>query len=133
PVAGPPAGGPERRATLPPEIAEFGTHHRGAMRRWQAELAEMGPDRRRTVAWGSGCKALNFLNALETAGRIEYVVDINPERQGRFIPGAGQEVVAPGFLVSYRPQQVIVTNPLYEREIRDTVAGLGLDCAFTTL
>ncbi|MGD8397130.1 MAG: methyltransferase domain-containing protein, partial [Candidatus Eiseniibacteriota bacterium] len=50
PVAGPPADGPERRATLPPEIAEFGTHHRGAMRRWQAELAEMGPDRRRTVA-----------------------------------------------------------------------------------
>jgi hypothetical protein len=40
--------------------------------------------------------------------------------------------VAPEFLTRYRPQTVIVTNQLYEREIRQQVADLGLICDFLT-
>ena len=44
---------------------------------------------------------------------IEYVVDINTFRQGKFMPGTGQEIVAPAFLAQYRPDLVIAMNPMY--------------------
>jgi hypothetical protein len=53
---------------------------------------------------------------------IEYVVDINPHRHGRFIPGTGQQIVAPSFLKDYQPDQVIAMNPVYLREIEEELA-----------
>jgi hypothetical protein len=46
------------------------------------------------------------------------------------VPGTGHRVVAPASLRAAPPDIVIVTNPLYEREIRSQAAALGLACAF---
>ena len=51
------------------------------------------------------------------AGQVEYVVDVNPYRHGRHMPGSGQEIVAPEFLAEYRPEVVIAMNPIYLDEI----------------
>jgi C-methyltransferase C-terminal domain len=53
-------------------------------------------------------------------------VDINPHKHGRFMPGTGQEIVAPEFLVGYGPTDVLVMNPIYTEEIRQNLARLGL-------
>src|SRR3546814_19695643 len=70
-----------------------------------------------------------FLNLLqvETGGGIDYVVDINPRKRGRFVPGTGQEIVDPAFLRDYRPDVLIVMNPEYQDEIATTAESLGLD------
>src|SRR6201987_1687781 len=49
-----------------------------------------------TVVWGSGSKAVAFLTTLGVHDEIEHVVDINPYRAGKFLPGTGQRIVAPG-------------------------------------
>lgn len=49
---------------------------------------------------------------------MEYCVDLNPRKHGTFVGGSGQKIVAPQFLVDYRPTVVILLNPMYEREIR---------------
>jgi SAM-dependent methyltransferase len=115
---------------LPEVIARFGETHRSKINSWRRRLDEFQAARRRVVVWGSGGKGLNFLNALPTAGIVKYVVDINPDRQGKYVPGPAQKIVAPEFLADYRPDTVVLTNPLYEREIRQQVAGLGLACEF---
>jgi hypothetical protein len=58
---------------------------------------------------------------------IEHVVDINPHRQGRHMPGTGQLIVAPAFLAEHEPDCVIVMNPVYVDEIGEDLARLGLD------
>ena len=48
--------------------------------------------------WGSGSKGVAFLTALNMHTpdcEIEYVVDINPFREGEYMAGTGQEIVSP--------------------------------------
>jgi hypothetical protein len=39
-----------------------------------------------------------FLTTLGVKDEVDYIVDINPFRHGKFIPDAGKEIMAPEFL-----------------------------------
>jgi hypothetical protein len=57
---------------------------------------------------------------------IEYVVDVNPRKQGLYTPCTAHRVIAPEQLRHIKPDVVIVMNPVYADEIRLTLDGLGL-------
>ena len=80
-------------------------------------MEEIRGRNQRAVVWGAGSKAVSFLNALEITDEIPYVVDINPYKKGRYIPGSGQKIVQPLFLKKLRPEIVILMNPIYRQEI----------------
>ena len=63
---------------------------------------------------------------LQAGGSVICAVDINTRKQGRFVPGTAQEVVAPEQLVSRGIDVVLVMNPLYVDEIARTLEGLGV-------
>lgn len=84
---------------------------------WQKQLASLKNNNKKAVIWGSGSKGVTFLNMLDTAGIIDYAVDINPRKQGKFIPGSGQEIVSPEFLKELKPDLVYIMNPIYKDEI----------------
>ena len=67
-----------------------------------------------------------FLTTLHAGEEIGGVVDINPHRQGWHMPGTGHKIVPPEFLRTYRPDNVIVMNPLYKEEIRRDLEAMGL-------
>jgi hypothetical protein len=94
---------------------------------WREELAYLHREGRRIVLWGSGSKGVSFLSATGAGAAVEYVVDINPYRQGTYMAGHGGLVVAPAFLSDYQPDMVLVMNELYLEEIRKDLAGLGVD------
>jgi hypothetical protein len=60
---------------------------------WISTIGEFVRDGKRIVLWGSGSKAVAFLTSLKLSNEIEYVVDINPYRHGRYLPGTGHEIV----------------------------------------
>lgn len=98
-----------------------------AVEHWRATLDGLRARGRRPVVWGSGSKGVALLTTLGAGdGLVEYVVDINPYKQGKFMPGTGQEIVAPEFLARYRPTDVLIMNPIYTEEIRQSLARLGL-------
>ena len=66
------------------------------------------------------------MTTLDIREGIEYVVDINPRRNGTFIAGTGQQIVAPGFLAQYRPDAVIVMSPIYMPEITAQLDKMGV-------
>jgi len=117
----------------PQNLLQSGQMFRQSVQKWSQLLDSFRAQKERMVLWGSGGKGTSFLNVLDTAGVIEFVVDINPKRQGQYIPGSAQKIVAPEFLVDYRPGHVILSNPLYEEEIRAQVKALKLDCEFINL
>ena len=85
---------------------------------WQTALAKSHNNGQKVVIWGSGSKGVAFLSTLEHNDRIEYGVDINPYKQGKFMPGTGQQIVSPQFLTQYQPGTIIVMNPIYCDEIQ---------------
>ena len=93
---------------------------------WQKTIEAINDEGLRAVLWGSGSKGVAFLVNLGLGGLIDYVVDVNPHRQGMFMPGTGQEIVAPASLKEIQPDVVIVMNRVYEEEIRKDLKGMGL-------
>ncbi|NNF65578.1 MAG: methyltransferase domain-containing protein [Acidimicrobiia bacterium] len=80
------------------------------------------------VLWGGGSKGTTFLNTIGDISKgVAAVVDINPHLQGTYVAGTGHEIIAPERLLEYRPNTVIVMNPLYVSEITADLASLGLD------
>ncbi|MEO2013377.1 MAG: class I SAM-dependent methyltransferase [Fuerstiella sp.] len=115
---------------IPHEVVEFASHHQQQMELWTQRLQEYQASGRRVVVWGAGGKGISFLNQLPTSDAIPYVVDINPDKRGTFIPGSAQEIVSPKFLAEFKPETIILMNALYQDEIRQQVEDLGLDCDF---
>ena len=93
---------------------------------WSAKLDTMRQENKKAVVWGSGSKGITFLNIMNASDVIKYAIDINPRKNGKFVAGAGQKIVAPDELTNHCPDTVIIMNPLYESEIRKTVLELGL-------
>jgi SAM-dependent methyltransferase len=93
---------------------------------WTKKLARGERSGEKTVIWGASSKGVSFLTTLETRGSIEYAVDINPNKRGKFVPGTGQEIVGPQDMQDIKPDAVIVMNPVYTDEIRGTLMAMGL-------
>ncbi|MGD9570368.1 MAG: class I SAM-dependent methyltransferase [Thermoleophilia bacterium] len=93
---------------------------------WRDELAGLRADGRTAVLWGAGSKAVGFLTGVGDPGAVTHVVDINPYKQGTFLPGTGQEIVAPEALTALRPDVVVVMNPIYAEEIGAQLSALGV-------
>lgn len=109
------------------DVKAFADAYREKVAMWRERLDAMRRQDRRAVVWGSGSKGVTFLNVVQPEGAIGCVVDINPRKQGMFVAGAGQKIVAPDALSVYRPDTVIVMNPLYENEVSIALRRLGLD------
>jgi hypothetical protein len=116
----------EERAGITADVQRFAAAYTAKVAAWRERLRALRAARRRAVIWGSGSKGVTFLNVLAAENTIEYVVDLNPRKQGMFVPGAGQRIVAPDFLRAYRPDVVIVMNPVYVAEIQQALAELGV-------
>ncbi len=116
--------------SLPPEIEAFATRFQERLSYWTAKLVEWRRVGKRVAFWGTGGKGVTFLNLLATRDSIEYVAEINPTKQHKFVPGCAQKIVPPEFLSSYQPDVVILSNALYEQEIREQSRQLGLRSEF---
>jgi SAM-dependent methyltransferase len=107
-------------------VERFSQRIEDALERWREDVSRMHDQHRRPVIWGSGSKCVAFLTTIGMNDEIEHVVDINPHRHGKFIPGLGKQIKSPEFLKSYDPQVVIVMNRIYTDEIRNQLSGMGL-------
>ena len=104
----------------------FAARYQDKRTHWQEQIRTLHSSYSRPVLWGAGSKATTFLNLLQPPS-IDYVVDLNPRKQGKFMVGTGQLIVAPEFLKEYCPDVVIVTNDNYASEIRQSLWSLGLE------
>jgi SAM-dependent methyltransferase len=111
---------------LSAEVRRFAQQCATRLTAWRRLLAQFRAHGRRVVLWGGGSKAVAFLTAVDTGDSVTYAVDINPFRTGTFLAGSGQEIVRPEFLLRYRPDVVIVMNPVYRNEIGAQLAEMNL-------
>ncbi len=107
-------------------VGYFGKHHGAKLNEWARSLQRIRDRGERAVLWGSSSKAVAYLTSLGIKDEVEFVVDVNPFRQGKFLAGSGHEIVAPDFLREYKPDAVIAMNPIYLDEIRADLDRLGV-------
>jgi SAM-dependent methyltransferase len=105
-------------AEIERDIQQFTQTINAKLSNWRQHLVEMQQAGKRLAVWASGSKCVAFLTTLNVPEAIGCVVDINPYRQGTFVPGVGLEVKAPKFLQEYQPDEVILMNAIYRDEIQ---------------
>jgi SAM-dependent methyltransferase len=125
--------GEDDLAALERGVDHFEKSVRELRTRWERALASYRSEGKRVVVWGSSSKGVAFLTTLGVSDQVGYVVDINPFRQSKFMPGTGHEIVGPEKMVEYRPDVVVVTNPIYTEEIGAQLRGLGVHAQLVPL
>lgn len=136
-----PAPGPTTRAlpgendlpTMTQAVEQFPRVCAEGLSRWRRFVTEAANRREKVVIWGSLSKGVSFLTTLKVVDEVEYVVDINPHRQGYYMPGTGQLIVGPEHLSKYRPDHVIAMNPIYRSEIQADLDRLGVKADLRTV
>jgi SAM-dependent methyltransferase len=108
-------------------VTSFPERVENVLNYWRTRIRTACNDGRRVVIWGGGSKGVAFLTTLGLNEEISAVVDVNPYKQGKFIPGTGHPVVAPAALVNDPPDLVIVMNPIYIDEIAASLRALRLE------
>jgi SAM-dependent methyltransferase len=114
-------------------VEQFAAKVPREIERWRSSIKELHGSGKRIAIWGSGSKCVSFLTTLGLREEIGAVVDINPHRHGRFIPGAAKEVKSPEYLMEYEPDQIIIMNPIYANEIKQNLKQMGLESQVTTV
>lgn len=115
---------------LTQDIQKFSSRFASKVEAWQSKLEYITSKNQRTVVWGAGSKGVTFLNLLKNRNDIEFIVDLNPRKQGMYVAGTGQRIVPPSFLQEYQPELIILMNRVYEQEIRQMAADMGISAEF---
>jgi SAM-dependent methyltransferase len=129
-----PSEDPELIAEIDQQVAGFAAEYVTQAKEWSERFDLYRKREKKVVLWASGMRAISLLaNVPSAASWVEYVVDVNPRRQGRYMPKSGLRVVAPAELCQIAPDVVIATNPNYAPEILGQIRDLGLQCDFQIL
>jgi len=79
------------------------------------------------AVWGAGAKGNTFLNIMDPNNKyIKCVVDINPNKQNKYIAHTGHKIIHPKFLKDYSIDNIIVMNPNYFNEIKESISNLNI-------
>jgi len=105
-------------SSLASSAAQFGKFYNSKVHKWKEWVDAISKRGEKAVIWGAGSKGVTFLNIADGDRAIQYAVDLNPDKQGRYVAGTGQEIITPEYLEQVRPDHILVTNPLYVSEIR---------------
>ena len=114
-------------------VDQFSQRYAEKINHWSKVLAGYQTQGKKVVLWGSGSKGVAFLTALNVGSQVEYVVDINPHRQGTYMAATGQLVVSPEFLRDYLPDAVVIMNAVYLEEIKRDLDKMELKPEILTL
>ncbi len=94
----------------------YGADERELRNIWRQKLLDL-KSLGKVALWGAGAKGATFANMVDPDGAIiDCVVDLNPAKQGNYIPGTGHPIVAPESLPHLGIANAVLMNPNYREE-----------------
>lgn len=108
------------------EVALFREAIAAKVLHWRQRISDWRRDGVRVAAWSAGAKAVSFFGLTHGTDAISSIVDVNPNKQGKYLPGTGLPIVAPQALERDAPEVVVLMNPIYRDEIATTLTRMGL-------
>jgi SAM-dependent methyltransferase len=120
----PPGPADDRRiASLAAAFARAERSRVAALRQQLERLAADGG----VALWGAAAKGVTLAGLVDpSASLLSCVVDLNPRKQGRYLPGTGHRIVAPGELPACGVRWAAMTNPNYIAESEQLLREAGI-------
>ena len=78
------------------------------------------------LIWGAASKAVSLINAIPELKSNTCLVDINPHKQGTFLPSTGLIITSPEDLKGRSFDLILVANPIYLNEVQAEINRLDI-------
>jgi hypothetical protein len=114
-------------------LARFASLFEQVRTDWAARLDALRGAHQHAVVWGAGARGISFVSLLDTSLVVPYLVDVNPKRQGLYLPRTAHRVEPPEHLLAEPPDLVVISNPTYAGEIREQARTLGVAAELAVL
>ena len=101
---------------IPSLAKEFGRHEASLKSAWLERIRAL---RRhgRVALWGAGAKGTTFANLIDPHRTLlDCIVDVNPAKQGKYVPGSGHPIVSYEELPTRGVTCAVLMNPNYRTE-----------------
>jgi hypothetical protein len=115
------------------QARRFVDRYRSIVSTCRANLQRLVDGGQTVVLWGGGSKAVSFFTHLGVGDLVAAVVDVNPNKQGKFLVGSGHQVVGPEALHRWPNLQLVVMNPVYLSEIARMVGDLRVEARISSV
>jgi SAM-dependent methyltransferase len=115
----------ETPAEVASMVETFSERVSESVARWRGRVDAVRDAGGTIALWGGASKTVAFIAALGLSDVT--VVDINPYKQGKWLPGIAVEVQPPLVLRESPPALVVPMNPIYTDEIKADLAAMGLE------
>lgn len=116
------------------KVKSFGTGFSDYKQQWANRLTQLKERHKRIGVWGGASKGVNFLHHMRTMGiSLDCVVDINPQKQGKFMPGCGTPILSPEKAWDLGCNVFVVANPNYCAEIKLLCTAAGMNTTLIPL
>lgn len=106
---------------------KFAKSERKIQKHFEEEIQDLSANGG-VALWGAGAKGVTFANLVDPKCRwINCIIDLNPKKQGKYIPGTGHPIISHKDLANYGIKNIISMNPNYRQEILDLIRESGLN------
>jgi len=83
---------------------------------WESKIRALAA-KEKVALWGAGAKGVTFANLIDSQRRwVDCIVDLNPLKQGHYVPGTGHPIVSYQDLMARGVKSAILMNPNYRQE-----------------
>jgi SAM-dependent methyltransferase len=94
---------------------------------WKQKIKRLLPQGK-VAFWGAAAKGTTFANLIDPKREyIDCFIDLNPNKQGKFLSGTGHSVLTPYDAVSRGVSSALLMNPNYFEENRNLLQESGLN------
>lgn len=124
---------PTRASEVPALAAAFAQHEATLVRALRARLAALARDGAVAI-WGAAAKGVTLANLVDPDRElIACVVDLNPSKQGGYLPGTAHPIVSLAGLRDYGVRTAVLTNPNYVEENAKLLREASVDVQLVDL
>jgi len=107
-------------------VKEYAETEQRLSQNWKQRIASLALDGE-VALWGAGAKGSTFASLIDPECElIDCLVDLNPNKQGKFVAGTGHEIVAPMSLGGRGVRYAVLMNPNYRLENEMILSNAGL-------
>lgn len=89
-----------------------------------AHIDHLSESHRTMAIWGASHQGFTLAATTKLSGRVEYIIDSAPFKQGRFSPASHIPIVAPDYAVAHPVDEILIVAPGYT----DEIAGIIREC-----
>ncbi len=82
-----------------------------------AHIDHLSESHRTMAIWGASHQGFTLAATTKLGGRVEYIIDSAPFKQGRFSPASHIPIVAPDYAVVHPVDEILIVAPGYTDEI----------------